>query len=106
MKQKYLLIGAVVILFILIIVTSLVGNLSKKTSVSTPFQEPTPYSQKTGTNNQIPIPNQTPSKEQTTHATMQNRSQDFTSLPSPYAWVGDAADARKVEHQYSWCRFH
>lgn len=43
MKQKYFLIGAVIILFILIIVTSFFANLSKKTSVSTTFQEPTPY---------------------------------------------------------------
>lgn len=52
MKQKYLLIGAVVILFILITLISLIGNVAKKTSVSPSFQQPTPFNAKMNINDQ------------------------------------------------------
>lgn len=55
MKQKFLLIGAAIILIILVILTSLIGSFSKKTQVSTIFKEPTPYS-KNILSNQLPTP--------------------------------------------------
>lgn len=56
MKQKYLLIGAAAILVILVVLTSLIGNLSNKTRIPTTIQEPTPTNSNTRINNQLPAP--------------------------------------------------
>lgn len=56
MKQKYLLIGAAIILVILVVLTSLIGNLSNKTQVPTAILEPTPSNSNTRINNQQPTP--------------------------------------------------